>query len=314
MKTQWLLLPLALAAGCLRVVDLDDDENERDAIVVPVDAMTIPLGDALVDCAIPLPCPAPQSGQATLCGRIYDTETDDVVETSNPTRQQCNGTTDAGPCSLRIRYFDAIDFAMNPNGAQPLQPQESFVDDCGRFRAQNMSRATFGFIAIAIDDAPTVSPVEPHRLTDVVFSNGEALGNPPVRAYTTRVSTDLRWTTTAGLSGSTFAQRGTLLKVYLYHGVPQAGVGATRNASQIPADDFYFSDVGITRSTVAPQQSATGANGSALIINGPTPTEHSGTGAEPTGCHWPANLGVSIPGVISVDRKEPETTSGAVCP
>jgi hypothetical protein len=317
MKTQWLLPPIALAAGCLRIVDLDDDENEPDAIVVPFDAsdaMSIPPGDALVDCAIPLPCPAPTTDKVTLCGRIYDTESDDVVEASNPTRQACTGTTASGPCSLRVRYFDALDFAMNPTGAQPIVPPESVVDDCGRFRAQNMTRATFGWIGIAVDDAPTVTPAEPHRLTSVSFANAEAVGNTQMRAYTTRVATDQRWTTTAGLTGMTFAQRGVLLKVFLYHDQPVAGVRILRNGSMIPADDFYFSDVGPTRSTIDPAQSATGANGSVLMINGPTPIELSGTGAEPAGCQWPANLGASVAGVISVDRREAETSSGSACP
>lgn len=314
MKTHWLLLPIALATGCLRIIDLDDDENQHDAIVVSVDAMTTPPGDALVDCAIPLPCPAPDSGKATLCGRIYDTESDDVVEAPNPTRQPCSGTTAAGPCSLRVRYFDAIDLATDPNGAQPLVPAESVVDDCGRFRAQNLPRATFGFISIAVDDAPTTTPADPHRLTNVTYANSEAVGETQMRAYATRASTDDRWTQTAGLSGMTFAQRGVLLKVFLYHGVPVAGVGATRNGSQIPNDDFYFSDTGITRSTVAPAQSATGANGAVLLINVPSTTDHSGTGAAPSGCQWPTNLGASTPGVISVDRREAETPSGTACP
>jgi hypothetical protein len=313
-KTRWLLLPIALAAGCLRIIDLDDDENELDAIVVPVDGMTIPPGDALADCAIPLPCPAPDSSRATLCGRIYDSESDDVVEASNPTRQACTGATASGPCSLRVRYFDALDFAMNPTGAQTIEPSESVVDDCGRFRAQNMQRATFGFMGIAIDDTQTVTPAEPHRLTSVAYSNAIAVGNTNVRAYASRVSTDMRWTATAGLTGMTFAQRGVLLKVFLYHGMPVAGVGGTRSGAQVPNDDFYFSDTGITRSTVAPAQSATGANGSALIINSPSPIEHSGTGGEPAGCQWPGTLSASIAGVIMVDRQEAETSAGAACP
>jgi hypothetical protein len=314
MKTQWLLLPITLAAGCLRVVDLDEDGGDPDAIVVPVDAAPISPGDALLDCAIPLPCPASDAGKATLCGRLYDTESDLVVEASNPTRLPCSATTAAGPCSLRVRYFDAIDFSTDPNGAQPLVPAESVVDDCGRFRAQNLPRAMLGFISIAVDDAPTTTPAVPHRLTNVTYANVEATGETEMRAYATRASTDDGWTQTAGLGGMTFAQRGVLLKVFLDHGVPVAGVGVTRNGSSVPDDDFYFSDTGVTRGTVAPAQSATGADGSALLINAPSPTDHSGTGAEPSGCQWPTNLGVATPGVVSVDRREAETPAGAPCP
>lgn len=312
-RSKWILLSVVLlAGGCLRIIDLDDDENDVDAIVVPVDSAV--TGDALLDCAIPLPCPGPEAGRATLCGRIYDTESDDVLEAPSPTRQACASTSTSGPCALRVRYYDALDFAMNPGGAPPLVPTETVVDDCGRFRAQNMTRATFGFIAIVTDDAPGIAPDQPHRMTNVVFTNAEAMGNAWVRAYATLASTDQLWSSTAGLSGMSFAQRGVLMKVFLYRENPVPGVTVTRNGSTSPGDDYYFSDTGITRRTVNPAQTATGANGSVLMINSPSPIEHSGTGAEPAGCRWPANLNASIQGVVYVDRKEAETSTGAACP
>jgi hypothetical protein len=307
------------ATGCLRVIDLDDDEDDRDAIVISGDAF--PPVDAPIDanpdldCSIPISCPAPSAGKATICGWIHDAETDGVVAAPAPTRQACTSATTSGPCSLRVRFFDALDFAMNPGGALPITPESATVDDCGRFRGLNLNRATFGFIAVAVDDAPGITPAEPHRLTGIVYSNGEAA---PVigRAYTTRVSTDQLWTTGAGLSGQTFAQRGVLVKVFTNRGAPVAGVTARRNGSQIPADDYYFSDTGVTRRMVVPagSQAATGANGSVLIVNSPTPIEHDGTGAEPSGCRWPANLGASVPGVVLFDIAEAETPAGALCP
>ncbi|MBZ0234032.1 MAG: hypothetical protein K8M05_17010 [Deltaproteobacteria bacterium] len=213
-----------------------------------------------------------------------------------------------------MRYFDALDLASNPTGAVPLEPQEAVVDDCGRFRASNLPRATLGFIAIAIDDPPGVTPAEPHRATGVVFAN--QLGSEPndVRAYATRVATDQLWTTSAGLTGSTFAERGVLLKVFVHQDQPVAGIGARRNGAAVPDDDFYFSDAGRTRRTVDPARSATGPNGSVLVINGPSPTAHDGAGGEPTGCVRPETLGAAVPGVVFVDVVEAQTLEGAACP
>lgn len=316
------VLGLVCATGCLRIIDLDDDEAQVDAIVVNGDAF--PPSDGIppidsnsdLDCSVPLPCPPPDSGKATVCGWIHDAETDEAVAVPNPTRQACSGATTTGPCSLRVRYYDALDFAMNPNGAVPITPQSAMVDDCGRFRATNLNRATFGFIGIAVDDAPTVTPAEPHRITGVAFSNAALDGAEAtrvVRAYATRVSTDQLWSAGAGISPS-FGTRGVLLKVFVRNGQPVAGVTARRNGTQVPADDLYFSDTGVTRRMIDPTRTSTGPNGSVLIINSDTPIAHDGVGGEPSGCQWPSNLAASIPGAVFVQRQEPETPAGAPCP
>lgn len=304
---------LLCASGCLRIIDLDEDDNAVDAIVVTGDASPLPDGAWDQDCSIPLPCPPPDAGKATVCGWIHDAETDGIIPTENPTRQSCSGLTSTGPCSLRVRYFDALDFAGNPSGALPIVPESSMVDDCGRFRALNLPRPQFGFLAIAVDDAPGITPVTPHRLTSVTVPN--ALATPGiVRAYSTRVSTDVMWHASSAVGGMTFAQRGALVKVFTYRGQPRAGVAVRQSGATIPNNDFYFSDTGITRTTIAPQQTSTGANGSVLIINVDTPTGHDGVGAEPSGCVWPAKLGAATPGVVWIDLVEAETPSGAICP
>ncbi len=298
--------------GCLRIVDLDDDG--RDAIVVSGDAFPPIDGAWDLDCAVPLPCPVPAAHRATLCGRILDAETDEVVAAASPTRQACTGVTTSGPCSLRVRYFDAIDFAADPNGAIPLVPETSMVDDCGRFRATNMMRAPLGFIAIVVDDAVGIMPAEAHVVTGVAYTNELASQSTDVRAFATRRSTEQLWSMGAGLTGQSFAQRGVLLKVFVHQGEPVAGVTVRRNDASVPADDYYFADAGRTRRLVDPVRSATGPNGSVLVLNSPSPTDHGGAGSEPAGCQWPRNLGASIPGVVSIDVVEPETPAGAACP
>jgi hypothetical protein len=260
-----------------------------------------------------------EPNKATLCGHIYDSQTDLPIPKAllNP-EMQCSPTapTNDGPCSLRLRFFDALDFAMNPTGAQPIVPPAGgvFQDGCGRYKGENMTRATFGFMGIAVDDHPMATPTDPHRLTGVATSNAAASPGNGFRAYSTRVTTDMAWTSSAGLTGMTFAQRGVLAITFRYHQMPVAGVQARRSGALIPNDDFYFSDTGVTRNTVAPAQTMTGANGTALVINSPSPIEHDGVGAEPSGCRWPANLAASVMGVTFIQLKDAETAAGAACP
>ncbi len=308
-------LALALAviapiAGCLRLYDSSPDGDAS------VDAPNPDADSDLsaFDCAVDLPCGTPTPGQASVCGTIYDIETEAPIRAPNPTRQACTAITPDGPCSLRIRYFDALDFAMNPQGAVPLVADSAMLDDCGRFRALDLPRATFGFIGIAVDDAAGTDVR--HRLTSVAVSNAEAGGDAaaPQRAYATAITTDELWGTSAGLSGMTFAERGVMVVVFLHAGQPVSGVAVRRNDLGIPADDLYFSDPGITRRVVAPAQTSTGTNGTALVVNSATPIAHDGVGGAPAGCVWPSRLGSSIPGTVFMQRKEAETPSGAPCP
>jgi hypothetical protein len=155
--------------------------------------------------------------------------------------------------------------------------------------------------------------VVPHRLTSIAFSNAEASPGI-VRAYSTRVSTDAIWSMSSSVGGMTFAQRGALVKVFTYRGLPRANVTVRRSGATISSADFYFSDTGITRTTIDPQRTYTGSSGSVLVIDSSTPVAHDGVGGEPAGCVWPANLGASTPGVVSFDLVEAETPAGAPCP
>ncbi|HUQ04350.1 MAG TPA: hypothetical protein VM261_17745, partial [Kofleriaceae bacterium] len=229
----------------------------------------------------------------------------------------------SGPCSLRVRFFDALDFAGNPQTAQPIIPPEGvYQDGCNRYKGHNMTRPMFGFVGIGVDDAPGITPTTPHRVTGVATANNLATPARGFRAYITKVSTDQLWSTSAALGGMSFGQRGVLAIVFHYKGAPRSGVTIRRSGSPIPNDDFYFTDTGITRTTVSGgipgTQSSTGANGTGLVINADTPIAHDGIGGEPGTpgqCVWPSNLGASIPNVVFVQIKEAElATGGAACP
>jgi hypothetical protein len=267
-------------------------------------------------CGSSIDCPAPAAGKATLCGRIWDAESDDPIAAApGATGTACGTPTTDGPCSLRVRFFDAVDFASDPMAAQPLAG-EVLTDDCNRYRGKDLTRATFGFIGVGVDDAPGITPTTPHRVTGVAASNAFASPGRDFAAYTTKVTTDMAWHTSSGIGGMTFAQRGVLAVVFHYHNAPVAGVQIRRGGATIPADDFYFSDTTKARTTVAAAQTVTGANGTALALNpgSSSPTEHDGVGGLPSGCQWPTNLAAAIPGVVFVQIKDAQTAAGAACP
>jgi hypothetical protein len=276
-------------------------------------------------CEVEIQCSAPESGRITLCGRIWDAETDMPIAASiDGSTAECDpaAPTTSGPCSLRVRFFDALDFAGDPAGAMAITPPDGvYTDNCNRYRGHNMTRPQFGFIGMGVDDAPGITPTTPHRLTGVATANALATPGRGFRAYSTRVSTDMLWSTSAAIGGMTFAERGVLAIVFRYQGQPRAGVQIRQAGSLIPNTDFYFTDTGIARTSVSPgvpgTQSVTGANGTGLVISVDTPTAHDGVGAEPGTpgqCIWPSNLAAAIPGVVFIQTKDAETTLGAACP
>jgi len=308
----WIALA-AGATGCTIVFDLDGDDPPLDGpIDAPADAVAdSPAGDPRTSCAIELPCPPSPPGTVTLCGRLHDVETGQVIAAAQPTREPCTTVTAGGPCSLRLRYFDALDFSQSPPTATPLVPAEGVVDDCGRFRGAGIPRATFGFIGIAVDDPPGSGAA--HVLTLVVLANS-AEPVAGVRAHATRSTTVDQWDGSSAHPGPSFAEQGVYATTYLHGDQPVAGVSVYRSGVPIPDDDYYFSDPGDTLTTIDPQQSATGADGAVLVTSGPAPVQYGASGGEPAGCAWPESLGTAIPGVVLVERKRAVTATGAICP
>jgi hypothetical protein len=297
------------------------DPMTTQEVVDPDTGVTQCVGtDVGGDCSAPRACPAPQSGKLTLCGRLYDTETDQPIEAANATGELCTASTATGPCSLKLLFFDALEFSINPMTANPIVPTTLDVDDCGRFVAQNLSRPSFGFIGAGTDDANG----QPDRyvLTGVATPNASATPARDFRIYATLKSTDADWSSSAAIGGASFAERGVLAAVFRHRGAPVAGVRVRRSANFIPNDDFYFSDTGVGRTTVSPHVNndtspgvgSTGPNGTALVINVSSATNHDGSGGEPANCRWPESLAAAIPTVVFVQLKDAETSGGAACP
>lgn len=268
-------------------------------------------------CSPELQCPAPSAGKLTLCGRLVDTETGQVIEAPDATGAECDpeAPTASGPCSLRVRFYDALVFQMDPQGATPLAG-EVMVDDCGRYRATDVSATSFGFVGAAVDDANNNGAADVHLLTGVATADAMAVPARGFSLYVTRKTTEALWDASGSPPGDGFAEEGVLAMIFRHRGQPVAGVRARRGTppNVIPADDFYFSDPGTTLTTVAPAQDTTGANGTVLVVNSGAPATHDGVGAEPAGCRWPAALAATIPGVVFVQLKDAEANAGGPCP
>lgn len=265
--------------------------------MVTVDADKL-VGASFADtCGAPIVCPEPTGGgMVTVCGRIVDTGTGEPMQATEPTTAPCDpdAPTDTGPCSLDVAVYDALGFAAGPTGVSPQAVGESMVDECGRFRLANVARPFSGLIAIGVDGPA-------RALTGRMLETGPGETITNVAAYATASSTDASWTSSAGLAGASFANRGVVMAIFRHGDAPVGGVGITRGGMLVPAESYYFSadDTGTTRATIDPTRSTTGPNGAALMI-GSSLGQHSGTGGEPAGCAWPDALAVSAPPAVWV--------------
>ena len=255
-------------------------------------------------------CPTPAAGKFTVCGQITDVENGDSLQAAGASGTPCGSTpSDAGPCSVQLQFYDAVAFAADPATATPVVPTHLYLDDLGRYRAEDLTPPAGGYLAITVDDA--VGTGARHRRTAVV-TPAVAGTSQTLRAFVTRRQTDTAWTTSAGLSGSTFADRGVIAAIFRYQGLGRAGVTITRNGTTASADDYYFVDAGQTLSA-ADSTGVTGASGGVLLLNSGL-VQHSGSGGEPSSCQWPSRPAASIPGVVLVQFMDAQTDVGASCP
>jgi hypothetical protein len=255
-------------------------------------------------CDRELSCRTPSMGKISFCGRLYKVEDETQLRASTPTFLDCGaeGAATDGPCELAVNFYAAIDYANNPDGTLPLQPEEFHLDDCGRFEAYNLPLPSLNFLAIGVEDS---SATGEHRRTGVAFSVAQNGVYNAQKAYVVESATEAAWSTAAGLSPG-FVDQGAILMTF-YRGTRQAGytpvpgVGITEGGATKPDQDWYFDDTDPTqRLQLSATRDSTGDNGSGLKIGGAGVVEHSGTGAEPSGCAWSSALARAIPGVLFV--------------
>ncbi len=96
----------------------------------------------------------------------------------------------------------------------------------------------------------------------------------------------------------------------------QAGLTVNRNNGAIAADDFYFAAGDTTRTNVDAAATATGMNGSALVINGAQVTDlySAGQGPLPPECAWEKHAGKTLANILFVQIFRPTNALGKTCP
>lgn len=281
----------------------------------------------------PINCPDPTAGKVTLCGRLFDVQTDLAITggTDGALCAGAGGTATGGPCDVEVEFFPALPFATNPTGTPPLPPGDFKMNNCGWFAARDIAEPELGYMGIGVDDRGTT--LDEYTLAGVALPASAGLREDSLVVYAVRRDTDDAWTNTAGdpFGGQTFGTRGAYVPIFL-HGegapdglaepaaVPVAGVTVTENSANEPANTYYFLDTDPhTRSTLDNSagtggQPSTGANGSAVKVNSSL-VNHSGTGSEPDGCKWPSDLAAAIMGVTFVQRRVAELLASEVtCP
>ena len=279
---------------------------------VGIDGVIVCVGYGEQGCA--LGCPQPDPGKVTVCGTLLDVASSAPIEVAGATGARCESASQGGPCALELNFYDALEFSQNPTGAAPLPYDELVVNECGSFMASNIPVPALGFLGIGVDDA--AAAVDEHVLSGVAMAAAPGQRISAMNTYVVQRSSDQLWTTTAAnpFGVTTFNQRGAVLIIYQdCAGNPAAGVQISSDSSTRPADDYYFSDVDpLARTTVAPALVATGANGSALLVNSAL-VDHGGEGGAPPGCYWPSALAKSIPGVTFITERHPEDDGSGSC-
>lgn len=305
---------VALLIGCRSILGIEDvrpvGADDPDASA-QIDAPVIDAGPEAFDCELPLPCPMPESDKLSICGRILDVDSDLPLAIAGPP-MSCSGES-AGPCSLDMSFYDALEFANNGEGTTPLDLDAVVVDSCGRFRAVNVQSPALGFVAIGVDD-----PVDVFVLAAVTraSSAGAVLDDTEVFAIT--AASDQAWTTSAGdpFGGPTFSAAGAALLLFEDNGARVAGVTATVSGNPVMSGNgFYFASDSADRLAAIDNGIGSTSNVGAVLVTNSSLVDHSGTGSERGGCEWDSALADAISGVIFVaPRRLVSSGSQLDCP
>jgi hypothetical protein len=281
------------------------------------------IGTGSGGCSGKLACPQPASGKQTVCGQIFDFETNEPFADDDATGDQCPGDATTGPCALGIRAFDAVAFAQSNGTAPPLAAGPVYIDDCGRYRLPDITPpGASPFIALGFDDRDGAPG--PSGITNAV---GVATGTAPNTAtrdldgFIVRGATAAAWAGTGGPS----LGAGIYAPVYQSKREPRtlaSGVTFTFGPMTTPpayptmtnmGRDHYFASGAATRMNLDPVANATGANGTALVSGATLAEVYSGAGGLPSSCLWDVHAGAAVSGVVFVQVFRPMNSPGMTC-
>lgn len=268
-------------------------------------------------CSGTFACPQPSSGKTTFCGQLYDITDNSKFQATDhmPTGAPCQGTETTGPCALKITPFDALAFGQSPSTTQPLANGGTDIDDCGRFRVKDIAQPSSPFIGLGIDDRTATMIGDPGGITN---TTGVAAAAVPDGAITNqeawiapKATTDM-W----AASGGPPVANGIYVGIFRAHKCDsnnknctgdafanQAGAAFTlATAGPLTSDDYYFQAAEVGHTTIDPNATATGVNGTGLlknasVTNGINYTAQGGL-TDTTDCKWDTKAAASIPNIV----------------
>jgi hypothetical protein len=295
------------------------DDSTTEPVIDPETGVTTCVGTGAASCDSPMTGCTASANTMTVCGRLYDLEDDSLIGAGSEDTSACPpGGEATGPCSLIVRAYNAVQFALMPGTAVPLTSSELVLDHCGRFRIKDIAPAGAPFIGIGV--IPHPSQGSTNRVTGVAFQTqagptGGVLNN--LVAYTTRASTDSAWAASLGM-GPSLAPDGVYVNIFRDNGTTAdpfagnlaAGVQILETGSPIPDNDYYFSDDDDNRTTLDDGLTETGVNGTGIVLDaGKELLQYSGTdGPLPGGCDWSTSNGKTVTGVFFVQIHTPQGT------
>jgi hypothetical protein len=312
-----LVILVAAACGDDSPAPADAPPAAADAAVIPdaqvADAGAEPDADdsvpGLPACGQPLPCPLASGTTTTVCGQLYDLESDDPIGATQGAATRCDPTqvTESGPCSFKPVLYDALGFSMGSPTQLGYAPDDLVYDSCGRFRVTGLTPGGSGITAVAARGEVT-SGILVRMVAGGTYADQ--------RLYTVTRATNTTWSEQLGRKD--LRSNGVYVSIHVVPPTfaPVAGVTLTGTAGGNSAN-FYFDDTDPRqRSSLGPTtQDATGPNGTAILLDQPTlGTFTSSGGTLPEGCNWNTIQGGNIPGVYLIQRRVPfEGLSTEVC-
>jgi hypothetical protein len=302
---------------CVSTIECDPATSMP--MVDPVTGQTTCVGIGASGCAA---CPLPASPtKQTICGQIYDFESDLPFRDAGATGQRCPSGATSGPCALKITAYDAIAFGTNPMTATPLNVSDVCIDDEGHYRLQDIDVPPSPLIGLGIDDA-AMADAGPMGITNAVGIAVPKIGMSAtggVEHWIVRPSTTASWQA----SGGPPIANGVFAGVFRAHACPASGCTGDPLAPQAgvvfvkpTGVPYYFGASESIRATIDPVAFMTGANGTGLLTGvSLADGAFSGTGGilDTIDCLWEQHAAVALPYVVFIQIFRKQSQIGKTC-
>jgi hypothetical protein len=266
-------------------------------------------------------CPNPSGAtKETICGQLYDFETNEKLEAANATGAECDPDAPAadGPCAVTIVVYDASAFAQNPSGATPVSVGSLTINDHGEFALADVETSQINpFVGLGVDDAGAQMGPGGYAVTSAIAFNKEPnTKKRGVELWVVRPATTTAW----AADGPDVLNTGIYAAVFRAHkeGIGdqytnQAGVTITGPGTP---NDFYFMAADTDRANIDTSATSTGANGTVLVTNtGVLTSPWSGTGGitDTANCKWDQHIAATLQGIVFIQPFRKVDQFGKTC-